>query len=136
MLLTAFQRKVFPLVLELSFSNGDELSKLIEFFRNMEVTVMLEVMDSEPGDMMFPFVAGFVDCVIGCAQPALMIPVHKMYKEPVNRRTKDRNEEEASLGMVFDVEGSFQRLKETMRKYFDEHREEDYITLSFTGWKP
>lgn len=79
--------------------------------------------------MAFPFVAGIVDCATRYLQFASMTRVHEKYTVLVNRLTKDCNQKEVRLNILFDVKGEIQRLAEMMKKSFDEH----FVTGLYTA---
>lgn len=61
---------------------------------------MVEGKDLESVDMMFPFLAEFVDLSSGYIQAGPMTQVHIIYTELLNKLAKDWNEDEVSLDML------------------------------------
>lgn len=57
---------------------------------------MLQSRNLESVDLVFPFLAGFVDRCTGCMQPVPMTRVPKLYTKPENKLTKYWNGEETS----------------------------------------
>lgn len=108
---------------KVEFPKGNVSSEQNGLFTIVGVRGRLESKDFEAVNMVFPFVAFFIDCATGNVVGALMTVVPTTH------------EQEASLDELVEIKSNIQKLKEIMEKTFHDHFETGLYTfkVSFTG---